>query len=318
METAARLESLPAVDAAFRAGSLSGTQAEVITDAASVDPHAESALLERAQHDGIRGLRTEGARIKAAACVDEMARYERVRASRSIRHWTDPDGAGRIDIRGPVDQTARVLAALAPYEKDLFDAARKAGREERSDALAFDALIALADASRVAADDEATKAAASRPATTAVIRIDHASLIRGHTEPGEVCEIVGSGPIPVAVASKLLDDAFIKAVLVDGTDVLAVSHLGRTIPARLRTAIEELYPECVLEGCHMTENLEIDHNVPIEEGGRTELRNLGRLCCHHHHYKHKHGLRLVGEDTNQRFVKPGPRQPPDPTDPDDP
>ena len=107
-----------------------------------------------------------------------------------------------------------------------------------------------------------------------MVRIDHAALIRGHTEPGEICELADGGPIPVAVASRLLDDAFIKAVVVDGTDVLAVSHLGRTIPARLRTALEELYPECCHEGCNITHNLEIDHNEPIEEGGPTALSNL--------------------------------------------
>ena len=110
------------------------------------------------------------------------------------------------------------------------------------------------------------------------------------------------GPIPVHVASRLLDDAFVKAILVDGTDVLAVSHPGRTIPARLRTAIEEMYPECVREGCHTTEHLEVDHNLPVERGGPTAKWNIGRLCPHDHDYKHRHDLRLVGEGTRQRFV----------------
>src|SRR5439155_16359934 len=100
---------------------------------------------------------------------------------------------------------------------------------------------------------------------------------RGATEPGEVCEIVGSGPLPVSVAQRLLEDSFVKAVLVDGTDVLAVSRLGRTIPARLRTAVEELHPECDIEGCHMTRLLEIDHNLPVEQGGPTALGDLAWL-----------------------------------------
>ena len=93
-----------------------------------------------------------------------------------------------------------------------------------------------------------------------------------------------------------------KAILVDGTDVLAVSHLGRTIPARLRTAVEELHPECDIEGCHVTHNLEIDHNQPVEEHGPTALWNLGRLCCHHHDHKHRHRLRLTGAPGRMRFV----------------
>jgi hypothetical protein len=295
VDTAARLESLPSTEAALRAGRLSLTQVEAVADAATTDPHAELALLERARHDGVRGLRNECARVKAAACVDENARYERVRAARSLRHWTDADGAGRIDIRGPVDATARVLARLAPYEQELFEATRSDGRRERSDALAFDALVALADS-------PVGDAHGARPETNFVIRIDHHALLRGHTEAGEVCEIAGSGPIPVAVASRLLDDAFVKAVLVDGTNVMAVSHLGRSIPARLRTAVEELYPDCCIEGCNVTHNLEIDHNEPVEHGGPTALSNLGRLCPHHHAHKHRHDLRLVGTGTRKHFV----------------
>ena len=46
----------------------------------------------------------------------------------------------------------------------------------------------------------------------------------------------------------MVEDSFVKAVLVDGADVLAVSHLGRTIPARLRTAVEELHPNATSRG----------------------------------------------------------------------
>jgi hypothetical protein len=256
LETSSRLTSLPSTEAALRAGVLSSAQVEAIADAAVVDPGAELDLLERSGHDGVRGLRDECARVKAAAWVDDDARYERIRAARSLRSWTDEGGAGRIDIRGPLDATATVLAALAPFTRALFDQARADGRRERHDALAFDALVALAEAPT----SESDGAVAKGRDITGVVRIDHAALVRGHTEPGEVCEIVGSGPIPVAVASRLLDDAFLKAVVVDGTDVRTVSHLGRTIPARLRTAVEELHRECDLEGCHVSANLQIDHN----------------------------------------------------------
>jgi Domain of unknown function (DUF222) len=310
LDTAERLESLPSTEAALRSGTLSCTQAQAIADAATADPHAELALLARAHTDGVRGLRNECARVKSAACIDENAGYERIRATRSLRHWTDPEGAGHIDIRGPVDATARVLARLVPYERELFENARADGRRERSDALAFDALVALADAPTP--EEAPAEEAPAKPRTGIVIRIDHTALTRGHTEPGEICEIAGSGPIPVAVASRMLDDAFVKAVVVDGTDVLAVSHLGRTIPARLRTAIEELYPECCLETCNVTHNLEIDHNEPVELGGPTALWNLGRLCPHHHWYKHHHDLRLAGEGTRKHFVKT-PAKPSGPT-----
>jgi hypothetical protein len=296
VETAQRLHELPATEAALRAGALSVAQVEAIADAASADPTAESDLLERAQHDGVRGLHNECARVKAAACVDEHARYERIRQARSLRSWTDADGTGRIDIRGPVDLTARIIGRIEPFERELFDEARADGRHERSDAISFDAMVAWADAPVGSGDGRAVREHVT------VVRIDHTALVRGSTRPGEVCEIVGSGPIPVTVAQRMLEDSFVKAVLVDGTDVLAVSHLGRTIPAKLRTAVEELHPECDIEGCHVARNLEIDHNQPIEDGGPTALWNLDRLCGHHHDHKHRHALRLTGEPGRMRFV----------------
>jgi hypothetical protein len=71
-----------------------------------------------------------------------------------------------------------------------------------------------------------------------------------------------------------------------------------------------MYAECVVEGCHVNRHLEIDHNVPITEGGLTALGNLNPLCPFHHEYKHNHNLRLEGEGTRKRLV-PGPSPPPD-------
>ena len=145
--------------------------------------------------------------------------------------------------------------------------------------------------------------------------VDHASLVRGATEPGETCEIAGIGPVPVPVARKLADDSILKVLVHDSTDVRAISHAGRTIPARLRTALEELFPECCIEGCHVDRHLEIDHNIPIAEGGPTALWNLTRPCHHHHAYKHAHNLRIVGEGTRRHFEPapdPDDRAPPDP------
>ena len=148
-----------------------------------------------------------------------------------------------------------------------------------------------------------------RVPATVVVRVDKAAFERGDTVDGEVCEIPGVGPIPVSVAQELSADAFLKALITDGTDVHAVSHPGRTRPARLVTALEELQPECVIAGCHVDRHLEIDHNVPVALGGRTELANLNRLCHHHHGLKTQRDLRVVGEGSQKRLV-PADRAPP--------
>ena len=166
-------------------------------------------------------------------------------------------------------------------------------------------MVRLADdAARVTEMSDGRRAPA-----TVVVRVDKSAFDRGETVEGEVCEIAGVGPIPVRVAQQLSVDAFLKALITDGTDVLAVSHAGRAIPARLRTALEEMQPECVIAGCHVDRHLEIDHDEPFAAGGPTELGNLNRVCHHHHDLKTRNDLRLVGDGLHKRLI-PADRAPP--------
>src|SRR5439155_15843332 len=107
-------------------------------------------------------------------------------------------------------------------------------------------------------------------------------------------EIPGIGPIPVSVAARMADDSFLKVLVTDGADVKAVAHAGRTIPARIRTALENRDPTCVVPACDARRDLEIDHRVPRARGGSTTLGNLARLCRWHHHLKSTLGYKLEG------------------------
>ncbi len=283
IEAATRLAALPSTAAAFRAGSLSQVQVEAISVAATANPRAERALLVSAATDGVRGLKDACARVEAAASTDQAERYESARVRRSLRFRRISDVEGSLEMRGPLDLTARVMAALEPIEGNLFEEARASECREEPAALAFDAMVRMADDSATVAFESGGSRA---PAT-----------------------IVGVGPVPVDVLQRLVHDSFLKALITDGTDGLSVSHLGRTIPVRLRTALEELQPECVIAGCHTDRHLEIDHNVPVEEQGLTALWNLNRVCRHHHRVKTVKKLRIVGEGTNKRLV-PASDEPP--------
>ena len=138
------------------------------------------------------------------------------------------------------------------------------------------------------------------------VRVDAAALRRGHVEGGEVCEIPGIGPIPVAAARRLQDDAVVKAVLTEGADIKAVAHLGRTIPARLRTALQARDPTCVVPECDVRKGLEIDHIIPYAEGGPTTLANTARLCSWHHYLKSHHGYQLGGGPGSWTWEGPDP------------
>ena len=79
--------------------------------------------------------------------------------------------------------------------------------------------------------------------------------------PGEVCEIAGQGPIPVADAWRMIDgDAFVAAVTTKGTEIDKVVHLGRKPTVLQKTALEWFSAgECSIEGCTNPARIEIDH-----------------------------------------------------------
>ena len=134
------------------------------------------------------------------------------------------------------------------------------------------------------------------------MHVSHDAYARGHTDPGEICEIEGVGPVPVGVAHRLAADCIMKAVVTDGVDITRVAHLGRSIPSHLRTGVETRDRVCVIAGCEVDRHLEIDHNVPFTLDGPTSLENLARLCHYHHDRKTRHDLRRIGPLGQQRLV----------------
>jgi hypothetical protein len=142
-----------------------------------------------------------------------------------------------------------------------------------------------------------------RPGRELVLDINLEALRRGCVRPGETCAIRGIGPVPVEVARSWVDDAFIKAVIRDGTDVKTVAHYGRHIPAPVRTALDLLDTTCAVPGCS-TPRTEYDHDHPYAHGGATSLTNLRPLCPHHHRQRTHHGYQLTGEPGDRRWTDP--------------
>jgi hypothetical protein len=289
LNTAIRLDSLPATKEALIAGRLSERQASEIASAAELDPSAENKLIDMAQHESIAALREKCRDVRAAASGDEDAR-ERIRRSRYFRHWLEQDGALRMDARLTVDEGAPLLATIRARADGLQEEARRAGQAEPPEAYAADALVSLVNG-----------ASSRRPLVH--VHVSQSALARGHTETGETCRIPGVGPITVAAARQLAAAGSVKLIESSGVEVNRVAHAGRTIPAHLRSAIEARDPACVVPGCNKRRDLEFDHIVPIASGGLTELANIARLCRWHHAQKTHHGWRLEGESGNWRWVR---------------
>jgi hypothetical protein len=334
IETARRLDSLPETSAAARRGELSAEQTSAIADAAGADPAAERALLEAARCSPLAELREQCARAKATSSVDPEARRARIHQRRSLRSFTDAEGEWHLHCRNNPEVGARIMAALDPYQEEIFRQARSEGRRESPDAYAADALAEMARCSGetgpllVATTDlmaqDAPAAATSgpgpgrrKPARSSgrpkiIARVDLGALLRGWPVEGEVCEIAGFGPVAVSALLDMIDsdDPFLAAVVTRGQQVLGVAHMGRRPNASQQTALQWLYPSCANQGCSARARLDYDHRLDWADSHFTVLDLLDRLCGHCHALKTRENWSLVDGRGKRPLVPPDdPRHP---------
>ncbi len=303
LETSQALAFLPETTEALRRGELSAPQLKVITAAAVDHPGAETALLESAATDGLKGLKERAARVRAASnsAREEKARYLAIHAGRYVRHWSDPDGAFRLDARlAPLDG-AKVLSVLGAEADARFDAARKSATHESPAAYRADALVGLLTGDVVSCISASSSGAKSerptrsKPPATVCVMVDADALVRGHVEDGETCEVAGVGPVPVAAVRSQLSDAFVKILVHHGVDITTVCHPGRTVPAHLQSALEARDRRCVVPGCDVAHGLENHHwDVDYAIRKSTSLAGLARVCHWHHSLLTYGGYALEG------------------------
>jgi hypothetical protein len=276
LDTARRLEDLPATADAVRRGELSAEQAAAIADAASADPTAERTLLDSVGDGDLRSLQDRCARTKANADPDPDATARRIHRRRSYRTWTDPEGVGHLHLSGPASAIARVDNAVRHRAEKLFHTARREGRREPAEAYCFDATEVLTttggDRSPVPAGADAK----------IIVRVDHTALLRGHPVDGEICEIAGIGPIPVSVVHAWMPDAFVAALFTRGDVVSKVVHLGRRFTATQRTTLQWHDPVCANRACSNRLRLEYDHLEDWAATRTTRTEAAKRFCppCH--------------------------------------
>ncbi len=276
IESADRLESLPATDAAVRAGRLSGQEAALISSVAVHDSALEAELLA-ASGNGLAPLRDACVRARARTEEPE-ARARRQHAARSLTMWNSTDGMVEGHFRLTPEVGGGLRAAIEQQTQAVVRAKHREGIHEPHHAYAADALVQLVTGE---------SGGARRPAGYAAhVVIDHAVLIRGAALPGETCEIPGVGPVNARWVRELLGEAFVTAVVKKGRDITTVAHFGRHIPAELRTAMIVGGRECCVKGCTRREYLEIDHaEVDFAHGGPAAWWNLQHLCSVDHRRK---------------------------------
>lgn len=310
-----RLEELPGTEEALRRGGLSAPKLAELVEAGSADPKGETELLEGAENAPLADVRDRCRQSRATARgKDPLAAHRRIHRSRRFASWTDAEGAFCFAGRDTAERGARLSARLGALAARLRADAKARGEDKEPEAAFLaDALYALlsgeASTETVGEDTEAGRTETTEgarpvcpPPPSVLVRVDLSALLRGVAHPGECCEIDGAGPVPVPMARDLLNDSVLRVLFHEAGDIRAVSSFGRTIPRALRTALEERDPQCVVPRCEHRLALEIDHIVPITDGGPTSLANLARLCHHHHFLKtYDHWeLTRTGTDRNGR------------------
>ncbi len=298
MEMADRLQQLPLVASAYRAGHLSDVQAKEIVDAAAEVPEAQQELVDKAGKLSFQDLKEECRRLKASVLTDAEERHRRIHKSRYLRSWMDRDGAVHLSARLTADEGAMLLAAVDARRDEIILEAFRGRFYENPDAHRADALVDIALTTR---DDDGDTGVAG---AMVHVTVDYEALMRGYTVEGERCEVPGLGPIPVALAQRMAEDCILKVLLTKGVEITAVAHAGRSIPAHIRTALEYRDPTCVVPWCGVRWGLQIDHRAPWSATQDTSLENMARLCRWHHYQKSHLGYTYRGGPGTWQWIPP--------------
>jgi 5-methylcytosine-specific restriction endonuclease McrA len=280
LDTATALESCPGTRAALVSGELSLAQAGEIARTEAQRPGCEAELLDLARTSSLASLR-DAARKTRLRAVDPDDLHRRQVEARHFRGWLND--LGNVCVAGelPPEVGVPFLNRVDAETDRLARQAKRQGQPQPRQALAADAVIALFEG----------RGQTKSKGAELVIVCDVRPFRRGHVHDGEVCQVLGAGPIPVSLARQLSADAFVKAVIHDGVNIHTVAHFGRHIPAELRTALQLGPPPdfdgvtCVEAGCGRRYGLEWDHVDPVANGGATSYDNLKARCWPHHHDK---------------------------------
>ena len=318
LETAAQLDDLHEVAAAVRSGALSSKVTQLAAATATLAPDRQADILQSARSEPWVAFKLACDRIRVAADTrSDAERHNAAQRARRCTARTTPDGMFELIWSDATTAGAELWALLQPFIDRRYQLVRQErpddGERPSAEAIVADALLDMARAASAVPEGRERPGAPSPPATGAkakvIVHIDYRAWLHGAVTGDERCEIEGLGPIPVAAVRDLVDDAFIAAVIRDGTDIRQVVHLGRQPTALQRTYLQARYPTCAVTGCPNTVQLEIDHTVEWAETHHTTVTELCRLCGQHHDLKTFHGYTLRTDPDGTTSMRP-PEHPP--------
>jgi hypothetical protein len=127
----------------------------------------------------------------------------------------------------------------------------------------------------------------------------------GHTHlPAQLLTTLSGGAMHLeATAARRLADtgADVRLIVTDQGRVVGVGRQTRVPPGWLRDATLALHDTCTAPGCDRAAlSAQVDHAVPWEAGGHTDIANCGPLCGHDNHTKETGGWQATGQPDGTR------------------
>ncbi|MEQ1873934.1 MAG: DUF222 domain-containing protein [Ilumatobacteraceae bacterium] len=285
------LEKSPELAEAVKKGEVSAATAETLHDSIANPPEGSDVgeLIHAVKGVGPRDAKAVAEQWKETVSNEtEEEREERRYQLRSVRSSAPVDGLVTTTVVLPILQSRQFINAIShiagkPDETDLR------ATEQRL----ADGLTQLCDAY---AKGQVT---GGRERPTILITIPVDSFTGDSDEPGTTAN---GDRIPAHVVRRIAENANLQRVMEAGSRIL---DLGRTV----RYASDDQYRALVVRdggcrwaGCHIPAAwCEIDHLIPDTAQGRTDLDNLAMWCSHHHHEKHRPGVRVLGNTHNLRI-----------------
>jgi hypothetical protein len=292
LRVAEALEELPAIRAAFARGELTFSKVRSLTRVATAA--SEEGLLELAEA-------LSASQLERALRAFRRLQAEEAREAHELEY---------VDYYFAEDGSLFLRARLAAEEGTLLvralEAARERVRERRraeqaqggaepgpeQAARAFEpprsarveALVELAQAALASPEERSPEGA------RLLVHVDALALAgdgsgRSELEQGPV--------IPPETARRLGCDAETVALLERDGLPLSVGRARRTVPPRLRRALEARDRNCCrFPGCERRRLLDAHHRRHWARGGETSLENLVLLCFHHHRLVHEGGYTI--------------------------
>jgi hypothetical protein len=255
-----------------------------------VVPHAES------HTPGQSARRTR--MLIVAADPSSLAEQRRNDAQRDHGVWLTPTDSGSCEFLAVMP----IAHGLAMF--DAVNALAQHDKFETSDGCITAGQRRVAALATLVLEDPSAAAAAGRPVAEAKVnaRVNVLVPLASLVDPGVHAQggTIGGEP----VLADVIVDLLAQAGPVSTLRRLVIDQEGCVIDAgRARYAISDVQRSlidlrdgtCRFPGCtRRASRCEVDHATAWDDGGHTDLANLGALCKHHHQLKTHGGWRITG------------------------